>query len=390
MGKAVEHLNPKILQWARVAAGYSEFDVAEKLKKSPDLISGWEQGVGAPTYPQLERLAYQIYKRPVAVFFFPGPPEEETPEHSFRTLPGFEIENLNPRVRYLRREALAMQDFLAELNGPSNLNWSEFKSQVGYTHDDSVQGVAVKVRSALGISFDEQIGWKSTKEAFEKWRSSFASVGLYVFKEAFDQALISGFCLHDREYPVIYINNSNSRSRQIFSLFHELGHLICETGGVTTANDSFIDLLPPDYKRIEIFCNKFASEVLVPSEAFEPFLTVVDFSDDKLNQIARSFSVSKEVILRKYLDTGLVSPEYYQSRVAVWNDAFKKAKQAKKKGGGDYYATQTTYLGKEYVKLALTTMHQGKITSDQAAEYLKVKPDNLEKLEGFYLEKVAS
>ena len=166
--------------------------------------------------------------------------------------------------------------------------------------------------------------------------------------------------------------------------------MICETGGVTTANESFIELLPPDHKRIEVFCNKFASEALIPSETFKPFLTISDFSDSKLSQIARSFSVSKEVILRKYLDSGLVSREFYEARVYAWDKAFKKAKESKKSGGGDYYATQATYLGMEYLKLALSTMHQGNITQEQAAEYLKVRPENLEKLEGFYFAKVAS
>ncbi|KKL56723.1 hypothetical protein LCGC14_2242570, partial [marine sediment metagenome] len=42
-----------------------------------------------------ERLAYEIYKRPLALFFFPEPPEEETPKESFRTLPQEEIDLWN-------------------------------------------------------------------------------------------------------------------------------------------------------------------------------------------------------------------------------------------------------------------------------------------------------
>jgi len=247
MGAPVANLNPKVLKWARQATGLSKNEVAERFKKDESVVQLWETGKESPTYPQLERLAYQIYKRPLAIFFFPEPPDEETPEHSFRTLPGFKIEDLSPRVRYLRREALAMKEFLSRLHGGANEKWSAFISKCDFTGGESAIKLASTVREQLGVSFEEQLSWKSTNEAFEKWRTVLASTGVFVYKEAFDQESLSGFCLYDDTFPVIYINNSNARSRQIFSLFHELAHLIARTGGVTTSDESFIDSLPPKH-----------------------------------------------------------------------------------------------------------------------------------------------
>jgi transcriptional regulator with XRE-family HTH domain len=51
--------------------GLSVAEVAQMLKRPPEEIEAWESGEDAPTYPQLEKLAYQIYKRPLAVFFLP-------------------------------------------------------------------------------------------------------------------------------------------------------------------------------------------------------------------------------------------------------------------------------------------------------------------------------
>jgi hypothetical protein len=50
------------------------------LKRKPEEVEAWEAGESAPTYPQLEKLAYQIYKRPLAVFFLPTP-LDETPRN---------------------------------------------------------------------------------------------------------------------------------------------------------------------------------------------------------------------------------------------------------------------------------------------------------------------
>ena len=67
-------------------------EVAFKIGKDIDTIMSWGSGDNSPTYIQLEKLAYKVYKRPLALFFFPEPPDEEMPQQSFRTLPEYEID----------------------------------------------------------------------------------------------------------------------------------------------------------------------------------------------------------------------------------------------------------------------------------------------------------
>ncbi len=93
MGDKLTGVNPKIIQWARERARYSLESVAVKFKKDVSVIEKWESGEDFPTYSQLEKLA-GIYKRPLALFFFPEPPLEAEEKQEFRTLPDFEIENL--------------------------------------------------------------------------------------------------------------------------------------------------------------------------------------------------------------------------------------------------------------------------------------------------------
>lgn len=102
-------VNPAMLVWARETAGISLDEAARRMKKDIAIIESWEMGDDAPTYVQLEKLAYQIYKRPLALFFFPKPPQEETPEQSFRTLPEQEIAMMSSRMKILIRKARVMQ-----------------------------------------------------------------------------------------------------------------------------------------------------------------------------------------------------------------------------------------------------------------------------------------
>ena len=65
-------------------------EVARRMGKQPSDIEAWEKGEGAPTYLQLDTLAYEIYKRPIALFFFPNIPDEEdikVPSEACRKVP---------------------------------------------------------------------------------------------------------------------------------------------------------------------------------------------------------------------------------------------------------------------------------------------------------------
>ena len=75
MAEYINGINPTIVKWARVRSGYTLEDVATSLNKAVETISNWESGEQAPTYVQLEKLADK-YKRPIATFFFPEPPQE--------------------------------------------------------------------------------------------------------------------------------------------------------------------------------------------------------------------------------------------------------------------------------------------------------------------------
>ena len=90
-------VNPQILKWARESLGLSTEDVANIFDAKTvisEVVAAWESGKMFPTYPQLETLAYKIYERPLALFFFPEPPEEEAVSAQFRSLSAEEVEKL--------------------------------------------------------------------------------------------------------------------------------------------------------------------------------------------------------------------------------------------------------------------------------------------------------
>ena len=85
------------------------------------------------------------------------------------------------------------------------------------------------------MSLANQYAWPDDETALKTWRKVLTDAGVFVFKDAFRVEGYSGFSLYDDEFPIIYVNNSATKTRQIFTLFHELAHLLFHTSGIDTA-----------------------------------------------------------------------------------------------------------------------------------------------------------
>lgn len=388
MAQPVKGINPLVLRWARESLGYTTNDVAKTLKRSIEVVEGWESGNLAPTYAQLERLAYQVYKRPIALFFFPEPPAEKNVVTELRTLPEFEIAKLSADTRYAFRQAQAMQVALRELNDGKNPGSHQIQRDVSIHNDIQPRELAGVVREYLGITLLTQTSWKNTEVALKRWRDLIQDKGIFVFKRSLKQREISGFCLVDEEFPVIFLNNSNTDTRQIFSLFHELAHILLQANGVTKLDDRYISDLPKSLRHIELFANQFAAECIVPHHDFIKQLGQGPFDDPLYASLANRYSVSREVILRRVLDLGLIDHTQYETKVAEWALPSDKVKgKGKGKGGGDYYANQATYLGDRYLKLVFGRYYQGHFGIEQLADYLNIKVQSVSGLEQFIVHK---
>lgn len=366
-------ITPDLVKWARERAGYSIPEAEKNFKK----IKSWEAGDAFPTYAQLEQMA-GLFKIPISVFFFPEPPTLPPIEETFRTLPAAVLADIPRRIRLLLRKAKAFQLNLSELYQGQN------PAQRLITRDLALQGavnvdeLASRVRDYLGISFAIQTSWASVDDALKNWRQILESVGIFVFKDAFRVPEYSGFCLYDEIFSIIYVNNSSSKTRQIFTLFHELAHLLFHTSGVDTIRDSYIRNLGQESRQIEVLCNRFAAEFLVPQAEYDKASSGLPSNEDTAAALAARFHVSREVIFRKFLDRGLISDEVYADAAARW------AGQGKGGEGGNPYWTKIAYLGRDYIHQALSLYHQNLIDRNQLAEYLDWKPRHLDTLEDYF------
>jgi len=353
-------------------------DVASRLKKDVAQIVAWENGEDHPTYGQLETLAYSCYKRPIAIFFFPQPPDEEDQHADFRLLPEHEFAKLAPETRYSIRTMKARRESLIELSGGRNPSKRLIFRDLAITRSHVPSDFPDKIRDYLGIDLETQWRWRNAEQALKAWREAIQDSGVFVFKGPLTQQGISGFCLDDSEFPIIFINNANAKTRQIFTLFHELAHILFRENGMTLTDDSFIDSLPTEDRDLEAACNRLASEILVPSDVFDNDVAGWDGDPEQIAEFAKRYCVSREVIGRKLLERGSIDRETYRELARLWNEEWLMRTRS---GMGNYYNNQSAYLGSHYLRLAFSQYYDGRCTLAELSDHLGVKARNVEKLE---------
>jgi Zn-dependent peptidase ImmA (M78 family) len=118
---------------------------------------------------------------------------------------------------------------------------------------------------------------------------------------------------------------------------------------------------------------------LVPERAFDEAADGRDHSKNTAELIAARFHVSREVIYRKFLDRRWIDQAEYTRAAKRW-----AGQRQPGGGGGDFYWTTISYLGRAYISLALNQYYRNKIDAEQLAEYLNTKPKNISALEEYF------
>lgn len=369
-------VEPEVLVWARKSIGINHEDVAKRLNVSKDTVDMWEFGEKKPTIVQIKKLA-NIYKRSLAVFFLPHPPEEPSPPQDLRTLPTGKKEPLSKKTMLAIRRAQRLQSLATELAKATNRKIVSHVARATLLDDPEV--VALKARKLLGIKIQIQFSWKNDNKAFNEWRKAIENLGVLVFQISMPVKEARGFSLTKDGFPAIVVSTQDPVRARIFSLFHEYGHLLLDNSGICDMNEyiQYREVAP-----IEKFCNHFAGAFLVPKEELLSHGLVRTWRsfvwpDKILNQLSREFKVSPEVILRRLVILNLSSKDFYKKKREEW-----KAKEKPKKGGRKNPPRDCIREnGNPFVALVMEAHRKEKITYSDVADYLELRVKYLPKVE---------
>ena len=115
--------------------------------------------------------------------------------------------------------------------------------------------------------------------------------------------------IYDKDMPIIGLNDEDRPPAKSFSMIHELVHIFKRESSLCNDMRSIRDE--------EVFCNAVAGELLVPKVALESTIKIKNmskpYSKQDIEYLADKFSVSKEVIIRRLLDTGYIDDTIYET-----------------------------------------------------------------------------
>lgn len=370
MAKSIPALiTPSVLRWARESIGMDLEAVATRAKLDPRKLEAAETGEGHLTMAQLGKLA-TWYKQPLAVFFLPAPPRETKVVRDFRRLPG--APNVpSPELTAETRKVGARREIVLELTQELGDEPSKFDLTARRSEDPAA--VASGIRQALGIDVATQRSWKTEADALSAWRTAVEAHGALVFQfSGVDVRETRGFSIYYDPLPVIAINSRDATTARIFSLMHELGHLLLRDGAAC-------DMAEHERQPVEAWCNRFAAELLAPAD--EVRLAVGEppdageWSDRQISSLARRFWVSKVSAVLRLVALGLASQRFYRE--------WKSHQDTTPSSGGraDPPRQVLSRGGRTYVSVVLEAYHSDKISASTLSSYLGAKLEHLPKIE---------
>lgn len=361
-------VNPTFLKWARESIGLGIDEAAKKIGVKNERLQNWESGSERPSYPQIKKIS-NVYKRSTASFLLKNIPTEPPIPKDFRVIADSEVAQLSSDSRIAIRRARAKR--LDAIQMFSLLEVDVKKFTFNASLKESPEKLAHLWRDKLAISLDEQKKFKDKYQALNAWKEAIESLDILVFQASMKSVdELRGLTIFDETLPIILLNTKDDPLPRIFSLLHEFCHILLHVSGIGNMSPNLNDDVREN--KVEIFCNSFAANFLVPrNDILVEINQIKNFDLTTIQKIlADKYRVSQEVICRRLFDVGVINNKEYN--VAIKN---LRSRKVKKSDSGPVLPDRKSVSqnGKKYVRLVFETYRAGKISIREALQYLGVK-----------------
>lgn len=364
-------IKTSIIRWAcnRIGFLYSELSASKDFKR----LSNGKDGAVSLTLKQAEKLA-KVLRYPFVFLLLDSPVTDidKLPIADFRSIEGKEIKpniNLKEQIEYCQNQ----QDWFSDYVNTCDLDVFKYNGKFSL-HDDP-QEVGLKLKEFLKITYKLS---KNANDYLKRLKIILENNGILVssskvLKNTQNRLSLSdfrGFALYDDNAPLIFINGNDSTSAQIFTLCHELGHIVLGQSGVS-------DVVKNNSKKIEKWCNEFAANILMPKndviETFDQYINISQFLQDA----TKLFHVSTNALLLRIYNLNLIDKDTFDKEwakaKALYKDYLKSLQESNGKSSGNYYKTVNSRLSHRLLQSLISSTSVGKTTFRDAAYLLGLK-----------------
>ena len=409
------NINHEVLKWARESLNISKSDVITKLNKKTikeDNLDNWENGSELIDINTAKKLA-KLYGISLAVLYMPHIPKNIQPEiRDLRQIKGAFSKN----SILLMRKLVGHYEWVREYLINENKIELDFVGMVSI--NDSIEHPLSIFKNMLEIkinfSEDSEYNFKKIVNELEKnnifkTTRSISSLSAYTlgtsavtneltvcpfffisiansyncnhhYKVPVEE--IRGFAIADKIAPFIFINSSDSNNAKLFTLIHELTHILLGETGISNLYFNYKVI----QNNIESYCNKVASEFLMPSQIFRNLWANNNKNnlEDKIEYISIKLPVSKLAVLVKaktlnYINDNIIFDNLFNKFSKIkYNNSYKK------NGFPNPNLLIKNLNTKMFSNYVLKAYNNNNITLKDVCNLLSIKPYRFQK----YIEKV--
>lgn len=359
---------PRLFRWAVERSGRRP----EELAAFP--LAAWETGAVKPTMKQLEAFARATYT-PVGFLFLDEPPAESVPILDFRTFRDAGVRRASANLLDTIYTAQQRQDWYreyAESHGVDEVSLID-----SCTLETPPREGARLLRAVLRFGLDDRAGFASWTAALTGLTERAEQAGVLVMtsgvvgsntQRRLEPDEFRGFALADALAPVVFVNGADTKAAQIFTLAHELAHLLLGESAVSRPELSDLD----DSQQSERWCNDVAAELLVPADDLRVHHEAGSELTPELDRLARLFKVSSLVVLRRLAEAGLLARAQYR---AAYDSELARvlALASTRSSGGSFYNTTPVRVSKRFARALISDTLEGRTSHRDAYRLLGSK-----------------
>lgn len=359
-------IQPEIINW--VLERTSVESLGSDLMNN---IEQWLDGTKLPTFKQIEKFSKKT-NIPLGYFFLKQPPIEQIELLEYRTINSFQFSDASRNLIDTIHEMEQIQDWM--INYRKELGFDKLAFVGSMRDEQNVAIIAERILSDLGLKKNWYESCNDIRESFKKVRKHLEDSGVVVMmngivgkntRRVLDANEFRAFAMINEWAPLIFINASDSQSARLFSLMHEIAHIWLGE------NDLFNDrqITQEKVSKLEVLCNKIASELIVPRDIFLNKWESMDNKKsipDTISDLAKGFRCGQIVAARKAFELKFISQDEYNLVVQNAIENYHIVMKKKKQSGGDYYKTMSSRLDACFVRALCESISIGRTSYTEA------------------------
>jgi len=368
-------VNPEVIKWLRESSGWRIEEVSKRLGTNSETVLDFEEGKRSPTLTQLSEMS-KSFKRPIASFFLSKPKQDKPLPKDYRFLPN-KTGIFDKKTILAMRRSRSLQGISRELSVNIRYETQTKAEKVKLSEDPDA--IARKYRELFDLSFEKQRKFKDAYKLFGYLRDVLEDSNVLIFQFSMPIEDARGFALADEPPSIVVINSKDSIEARLFTLMHELGHILLGETVIDISDES-----QTNQESIERWCNAFSASFLLPkksiSELFKEYRGRLT-ETETLNSLSRKYKVSKAVFLVKMLELDYISRQKFENVMARYVPKETKKIEVKKKGislTSDQRCLSE--VGNKFVSLVANNLDKDFITYSDALSYLSIKSKNFDKV----------